>query len=164
MPQFEPQHLKLWTMPQHYAGAVWPGYYSSGVGRSRDSSDLEESNFACMLKDLGGESDTVIVVREGHWLVGWIEWIAIHQDDEKALRAADENMAALEAYPVLNEDDWSEREHETAQTIWRDCYTAKERIRYIRDNRSQFEFHDYADLLGCVRGRYFAGDAPELIG
>jgi hypothetical protein len=23
-------------------------------------------------------------VRETHWAVGWVEWIGIHQDDEKA--------------------------------------------------------------------------------
>jgi DNA invertase Pin-like site-specific DNA recombinase len=36
------------------------------VGQSRDSDCLEQSNFAVMLHELGGESDTVIVVRESH--------------------------------------------------------------------------------------------------
>lgn len=160
---FEPKHLKRWTMPQHYAGAVWPAYYSAGVGRSRDSDDLEESNFATMLRDLGGESDTVQVVRESHWAVGWVEWIAIHQDDERALAIADANKARLEDYPVLNEYDWTEREQETAHQIWKDCYRPKERIAYIREHRSQFDFCNFADLLGCARGNYFSGYASELI-
>lgn len=160
---FEPKHLKRWTMPDHYFGAVWPAYYSSGVGRSRDSDDLEESNFATMLKDLGGESETVQVVREGHWAVGWVEWIAIHQDDDKALQIADENMARLADYPVLDESDWSEREMESANAIWHDCYNAKERIAYIRKYRSQFDFHDMADLRAVVRGDYFNGYASELL-
>lgn len=103
METFEPSCLKRWTMPDHYAGAVWPGYFSSGVGLSRDSDALERSNFECMLKALGGESETVIVVREGHWAVGWVEWIAIHQDDGKALAIADDIKRGLEDYPVIDE-------------------------------------------------------------
>ena len=48
-----------------------------------------------MLTALGGETDTVIVVRETHWAVGWVEWIAIHQDDEKALKIADDITGKL---------------------------------------------------------------------
>lgn len=117
MTTFEPQNLKLWTMPQHYAGEVWPGYYVF-LSQNRDSDSLTRSNFTCGLKALGGESDTVQVVREGHWAVGWVEWIAIHQDDEQALQAADEIAAGLENYPVVNEDHWSELEWEEAQDYW----------------------------------------------
>lgn len=163
MLDYEPKNLKLWTMPANYAGEVWPAYYSAGVGQSRDSDDLEASNFAAMLKDLGGESETVVVVREGHWAVGWVEWIAIHQDDGKALQIADENVARLESYPVLDEDDWSERETESANSIWKDCYSVSERVAYMREHPGQFEFHDWADMRGCVRGDYFAGYASELI-
>lgn len=160
---YEPALLRRWTMPDHYFGETWPNYYSAGVGRSRDSDCLEESNFHTMLALIGGESDTVTVVRESHWAVGWVEWIAIHQDDTKALQAADEAKAGLEDYPVLNEDDWSERETKAANDVWKGCYSPAERIRYIRTHRSQFEFHNYADMLGCVRGDYFAGDASELL-
>ena len=160
---FEPKHLKRWSMPDSYFGAVWPAYYSAGVGQSRDSSCLEQSNFAAMVRELGGESDTVQIVRESHWAVGWVEWIAIHQDDEKALAIADEQIERLNDYPVLDESDFSEREHEEAAGIWRYCYNGKQRVEYIRKNRSQFEFHDYADLLGCARGKYFAGYDSELI-
>jgi hypothetical protein len=103
---FTPTHLKQWKVPRDYFGAQWSDYYDSGCRRSRDSNDLEESNFAAMLKDLGGESDTVIVVRDRHWAVGWVEWIAIHKDDEKALRIADENIERMEDYPFLDEDDY----------------------------------------------------------
>ena len=82
---YEPVNLRRRACFDHYAGAEWTQYYSSGVGQSRDSSALERSNFVCMLKALGGESDTVIMVREGHWAVGWIEWIAIHETDARAL-------------------------------------------------------------------------------
>ena len=159
----EYKHIKLWTMPSNYGGETWPDYYSSGVGQSRDSDALERSNFISMLALLGGESETVIVVREGHWAAGWVEWIAIHATDEKALAIADETKGALEDYSVINEDHWSELEHEEAQKVWTNCYDDKGRVEYIRKHRSQFEFHNYADLIGCARGRYFAGYASELL-
>jgi hypothetical protein len=114
---YEPKHLKLWTMPQHYAGEVWPGYYVF-LSQHRDSDSLTRSNFDCGLEAIGGESETVQVVREGHWAVGWVEWIAIHQDDEKALQIADEIKERLEDYPVVNEDHWSELEWNEAQDYW----------------------------------------------
>lgn len=108
---YEPEHLKLWTMPDYYAGEVWPGYYVF-LGQNRDSDSLTRSNFICALGRIGGESETVRVIRERHWACGWLEWIAIHQDDTKALKAADDVMRRLAAYPVVNEDHWSELEHE----------------------------------------------------
>jgi hypothetical protein len=161
---FEPKHLNRWTMPDSYFGEVWPNYYSSGCGRSRDSDTLEESNFQEMIKALGGETDTVLIVRESHWAVGWVEWIAIHQDDEKALQIADGIQERLKDYPVINEDAWSALEDERAQEVWTNCYSDSERVRYIREHRSQFEFRDYGDLIGCARGRYFVGYASELLG
>lgn len=160
---FEPQHLKRWAMPQHYAGQVWPDYFSSGVGQSRDSDCLERSNFACMLQALGGESETVIVVRESHWACGWVEWIAVHATDETALAIADDIKGKLDDYPVINEDHWSELESEEADQVWADCFNPTERIAYIRTHRYQFDFRDFADLLACVRGKYFAGYASELL-
>lgn len=160
---YEPKHIKLWTMPQNYFGETWPAYYSAGVGQSRDSDCLERSNFACMLDAVGGESETVIVVRESHWAVGWIEWIAIHDDNDAALKIADDIQERLANYPVIDEMHWSDLEHEEASQVWANCYSWQDRIEYIRKNRSQFEFRDMADLLGCVRGQYFAGYASELI-
>lgn len=164
---YVPKNLKRWTMPDSYFGATWNNHFSSGCGRSRDSDCLEESNFCTMLALLGGESDVVAVVRESHWAVGWVEWIAVEADgtpeSDKALQTADEAKERLADYPVLDENDLSEREQATADETWKNCYDWKERIAYIRRHSSQFEFHDYADMLGCVRGQFFNGYASELI-
>jgi len=160
---YQPENLKRWSLPSCYAGAEWREYFSSGIGQSQASDALERSNFVCMLEALGGETETVVIVRESHWVVGWVEWIAIHQDDDKALERADAIKAKLEDYPVINEDHWSRVEDEEAQEVWTHCYSARERVEYIRKHRSQFEFHDMRDLLGCVRGEYFAGYASELL-
>lgn len=132
---FEPKHLKLWKMPGSYFGAVWPAYYVF-LGQHRDSDSLTRSNFVCGLAALGGEDseETVVVVRESHWAVGWVEWIAIHQDNEAALRAADEVMESLEEYPIVNEDHWSELEWDEVSTYWEQM-SVRTRAEFCRDAR-----------------------------
>jgi hypothetical protein len=155
--------LKKWTMPDDYSGEVWPEYYVF-LGQNRDSDVLTRSNFESGLEAIGGEDgDLVVVVREGHWAVGWIEWIGIHQDAEDILKEADEILCALEDYPVVDDEHLSNLELEEAEEVWTNCYNEKERIKYIRDHRNQFEFRSFADMLGCVRGKYFCGYASELI-
>jgi len=109
--------LKRWEMPDSYFGAEWPEYFVF-LGQHRDSDALTRSNFECGLRELGGESETVIVVRERHWAVGWVEWIAIHESDVEAIIKADEMSCAIESYPVLDESHFSELEWDEAQTQW----------------------------------------------
>lgn len=150
---YQPERLERWTLPRDYFGAEWPDYYSAGVGRSRDSDCLEESNFYAMLAELGGESDTVHVVRESHWAVGWVEWIAIHESDEKALRAADRLRQSLDDYPVLDEEDHSRREWEECERVWSDCYSTGERVKYLRKQRCTAGFRE---LRAAVNGDWSA--------
>jgi len=166
--------MKLWTRPSNYIGATWDGWYVF-LGRNRDSDCLTNSNFEKGLEAVQSvmspdpvpgdpdEAATVLVVSENHWAVGWVEWIAIHESDKAAIAESERIESALESYPVLDEEDFSDREMNEANEVWRDCYNPLERIAYIRGHRGQFEFHDFADLLNCVRGNYFAGYASELI-
>jgi hypothetical protein len=160
---YEPKFLKRWTYPDNYAGKHWDGYYSAGFGQHRDSDCLARSNFRVALKALEAVSERIRRVRESHWAVGWVEWIAIPADDFAALKAADEMCAAVDSYPVLSDQDHSELEQEEADRFWRESFSPKERLAYIRKFRSQFDFRNFADLLGCVRGKYFAGYASELL-
>lgn len=150
---YQPIRLERWKLPKYYYGAEWPEYYSAGVGRSRDSDCGEESNFEAMLAGIGGESDTVHVVRESHFLCGWVEWIAIHESDEQALRAADAMQESLEDYPLLDEEDHSRREWEECERVWSDCYSVGERIRYLRKARCTTGFRD---LRAAVNGDWSA--------
>jgi hypothetical protein len=152
---YRPKNLERWRLPKYYAGAHWPEYYSAGVGRSRDSDCGEESNFDAMLGLLGGESPTVRIVREGHFLCGWVEWIAIYHLDEKALRAADAAVARLEDYPVLDEDDYCQREWDECERVWSDCYRERDRIKYLREHA-----HYPAETFGQLRAAV-AGDWSE---
>lgn len=155
--------LTKWTRPDSYIGPSWEGYYSAGFGQSRDSDALERSNFRIAWERISAASERVEKVRENHWAVGWVEWIAIPEDDTEAIRRAETLIEDRESYPVLDEDDFSNEEEQEAQEVWANCYSVKERIAYIRKYRRQFECRSLADLLGCVRGHYFAGYASELL-
>lgn len=163
MQTYTPKLLTRWTLPDSYFGPKWTKYYSSGFGHHRDSDCLSESNFYSCLKALGGESSTVIVVRECNWAVGWVEWIAIHEGDAKALEIADSLVKECQDYPVIDEADWSEREEEAATHLWSKCFDAKDRLEYIRANRDQFEFRSFGDIRAQIKGEYFGGYASELL-
>ena len=140
---YEPHTLQRWTLPDCYMGANWPNHYSAGIGQNRDSSALDRSNFAAMLTALGGESDIVTVVRESHWAVGWVEWIAIEADgsaeSDTALQIADELAASLEDYPVLDENAWSELEWEEAACHW-DRLSPRDRVQWAMEIRKRYHW------------------------
>jgi len=147
--------VKEWTHPECYMGATWEGWYGAGFGQSRDSDVLEASNFAVASKALlalaGDFEDetTVQVVREGHWAVGWVEWIAIHSTNQTALTKARELCDRANDYPVLDEEDFSRREDEECEQIWRECYSASERLDYLR--RHSYTAASLGDVLQAVR-------------
>lgn len=113
---YQPQHLKRWEYPQNYSGASFNDYYRTGIGQSRDSECIERANFAAMLEKLGGESETVVVSRCGHWAVGWVEAIYIHESDTDKLKLADAIMADFEEYPVVDDDTLSKVEADELQS------------------------------------------------
>lgn len=133
------------------------------VSQTRDSGPLAQSNFDACLEALGGESDTVEVHRFGHWGPGWFEIIVIDPADTEKVEIAEDIERALENYPVLDDVDFSEREHSEANEVWANCYNNIERINYIRENRRQFDFHNFEDLMRCAKGQYFCGYASELL-
>jgi hypothetical protein len=156
-----PTNLKLWNS-EYFVGRDWPNTYISGVSQSRDSNALERSNFECMLRELGGESDTVTVVHEQHSDVGWIEWIAIKTDDDFSLKIADEIIEALKNYPTIDKGHYRSLVYDDATHIWRDCYSVLKRLVYILKHRDQFEFSDYKDMIGCIQGKWCNGYVKVL--
>jgi hypothetical protein len=132
------------------------------VGQSRDSDCLERSNFETALAILGGESDDVRVERFDHWAVGWIEEVYVRPDSE-AYKIAVDIEKRLQNYPVLDEEDYCQKEYEEASEVWANCYNETERVKYIRENRSQFDFNDFAELRAVIKGKYFNGYASDLL-
>jgi hypothetical protein len=138
----------------------------------RDSDALARSNFRCFkqaldalpeVKEWQGEFTPVQIERSSHWAVGWVDYIVVDPACKATVELAEQLREKLENYPVLDDDDFSREESDEAHEIWQNCYDAQERIDYIRKHHSQFEFRGFADLLGCVRGKYFTGYASELI-
>jgi hypothetical protein len=122
------------------------------LGRHRDSSLLEKSNFERGLELVGGESDTVMIVRESHWAFGWVEWIAIHQSDDAALREADEIMGALECYPVVDDEHYSHMQFDATVDYWQSspvpdrmdiCRDADVSVFAARRDRIEQDVFDY---------------------
>lgn len=139
-------------------------WFVAPVILTRDSLCQEESNFSVFSKILSedAEKEDWEVHRFGHWACGWFEIILV-KPGTKAMSEAETVETRLKNYPILDESDLSEREMEAANQVWTECYNDKQRIKYIRENRSQFDFHDFKDLLACARGRYFNGLSNELL-
>lgn len=150
--------LTRWTMPKDYFGEEWPEYFAF-LGQHRDSECLGRANFTAGLDALGGESDTVIVVRENHWAVGWVEWIAIHETDTDSLAKASSLNAALEDYPVLDEGLFSKLENEECALTW-ECFDAKDRTEYLRKHLNTIK-GNFRQLLVAVKGSWY--DAANLL-
>lgn len=146
----------------NYLGSIPDKQWLVVLTHNRDSDVLTESNWDCALERLGGESDTVEIFNFGHWACGWWEVLCVIEGSE-AHKLALEIESDLDSYPVLDEDDFSEREMNEANEVWEKCYNKKERLNYIRKFKNQFEFHDFKDLMCVIRGEYFNGYASELL-
>ena len=99
--------MEKWSRSDNYIGKTYYDYYVL-LSHSRDSGLVEESNFQSALKILGGESDTVKIIRSSHWAVGWIEMILIHESDKEAIIKGNEIEKALDNYTILDEDVFSD--------------------------------------------------------
>jgi len=108
--------MEKWKRSNNYMGEDYDEYYVL-EGHTRDSGVLDESNFYSALRMMGGESDTVIVVRFSHWGVGWVEAILIHESDVESVKKGNAISEALENYPILNEDDYTERMDEEVERL-----------------------------------------------
>lgn len=156
---YTPKHLRLWTRPDCYVGETWPNYYSAGFGQSRDSDVLERSNFEAVrraLSEVEPEGDKWQIVRERHWAVGWVDWIAIGDDCEcdELLRVADAAKAKVADYPILDEELYSEMENEECESIWQNCYNEGERLDYLREHVCR-EYLTFREVREAVRGEWY---------
>ena len=123
---YKPENLDAWTRPGSYAGPDWPEMFVF-LGQNRESSCLGRSNFEVAQARLGEipeptdwphDEQPWTVIRERHWLCGWVEWIGINRDAVAHLKAADEMESERQDYPVLDETHWGEKEHNEATEYW----------------------------------------------
>ena len=84
-------------------------------GKHRDSDLLQESNFDVALKELKRVSGkSVEVMHTNHWAVGWYDHIMVRTTAKKTMEKVLELCNRLDNYPILNEEDYSEREFNQA--------------------------------------------------
>ena len=134
------------------------------IGHHRDSDDLAESNWEVALQRLGGESETVVIVRFGHWAVGWVEELFIAPNSPQ-VAIAEDMLKELENYPVLDDEHFWEKERAHAEIVWQECYSQDERIKLMRKYPEEFDraFKNFGNLRNCVRGADFCGEASLVL-
>ena len=158
----ELKHLRKWKHPQNYVGVTWEDYYVF-LSQTRDSDALDRSNYIKGLEAIGGEDPEIVISTTAtHWAYGWIDTIYIHKDAHTVLEKADEIIDELDNYPVIDEEHYCLLEHEEATTVWKDCYTPKERIEFYRKHEPHW--YSFKELLQSVRtGNEFCGFASDLL-
>ena len=141
-----------WEHPQYYFGFSPEGDYLI-ASKDRDSDILSESNYSVALNILTdavkGESaecqeerdengyiirpDWVYEWRARCSLVGWIDYLMVRKDaPESVLIAAAEIVSSLADYPVLSDDDYSDRKYQAVERYWEEM-SLKERIEWCKD-------------------------------
>jgi hypothetical protein len=126
-----------WDSRENYMGQTkFPGLYVVMV-KTRDSDILTESNWKTALERLkpfenDGEEGGFQTVRFGHWACGWIEYLCVSDDSPGAIAEGNAIAEAIESYPVLDEEEFSQMEDEEVCRVWNDCYNLRERVDLCR--------------------------------
>lgn len=122
--------LTEWTRAENYGGQTWYGWYLAPCILTRDSECIERSNWAAQwdalkphiheddirVSDNDGEDvPSVLIVRNGHWACGWLEFVAIHPSNAECMAIAEGLKAQLQDYPLLDEDSYSVMQWEEAE-------------------------------------------------
>ena len=128
-------------------------------GHNRDSELLTESNWDAqlsMLREIDPDGNDHFDARFGHWANGWFEIVLVRPGSPCETKAQ-EIGDALESYPVLDEEDWSNREWEEMDRIWREM-SVSERYNMIADIRKKCEHwgdRNLAPSIFAARRDYF---------
>jgi hypothetical protein len=96
----------------YFGGRPEPGFMSGGFAVHRDSDPLEQSNHAIAAERYRAAGVDVQVDPFNHWAVGWVDYLTV-PITPAAIRVLRELTDAYDAYPALDEDDWSQREWES---------------------------------------------------
>mgnify|MGYP003117738496 CR=1 FL=1 len=147
------------------------------VTRNRDSGPAEESNWETALKMLDPDDDCEDMETHSfnHWACGWFE-IIIVKPGTKAAEVAEDIESALADYPLLGDEDCSEREWEAHSTsveeelnriAWKHDGEVSEDCDYGRlCDALGWDYHgrspDDDDILNClVEHGWFVPDEEE---
>lgn len=166
-------------------------YVGQTLGHSRDSDTLEESNYQAVLRDLSalaeflhpGEGvEWVYEHGASHWLVGWVENVAVRVLVDPTAGVAADNLTPefiavtniavelRESYPVYDESHYSDLESEAHYELWTNCTWPDFKSSNSEDDRAyendqpgtDVEYLDSVDIdaLCSEVGNYASEDDP----
>lgn len=119
------EHLTPYTYPQNYVGESYYGTYTI-YGIHRESSLLEQSNFYVlyarlseMITNMNLDENLLQITRANHFAFGWVDTLRLSmQAPDFLLILADSLLGAIEQYPILSEDDYSQRQDAAIREYW----------------------------------------------
>jgi hypothetical protein len=127
---------RAWRRPPDYGGFNPEGDYVICT-QNRDSSILEQTNYKGVYRLLECTADVDAPVydwRAGHWAVGWVEYLMVSRNAPACiLREAAQILEALDGYPVLDDEAYSNAQFNAVYDYWESMPIA-ERVDYCRDS------------------------------
>lgn len=148
------------------------------ITRDTPEGSIDDSNWHALIKALKAadpEGEDYETHTFNHWGPGWFE-IVIVRPGSKAARCAEEIEGALADYPVIDDMDYAEREHEACYEDWGRSYGASryaadvvgaafelsdstiERLRKV-DHDGNGRFLEFLNRFDAIETAY-EGDAP----
>jgi hypothetical protein len=98
------------------------GWMSGGFGQHRDSDALERSNFETARRIYTDAGVQTAADAFNHWAVGWVEELVV-PITTASVRILEELRARIDSYPVLDDEDFSEREWQENHPGDGHCYS-----------------------------------------
>lgn len=132
--------LRTWNTPASYFGFNPVGDYVV-LTKNRDSGLLDQSNWDVAVKRLNAIEDktenpdaSVYTWVANHWACGWVEYLMVSKDAPIDIIAIAENICSeIEAYPVLDENDYSNRQSDAVSEYWASL-SISERVELCQEN------------------------------
>jgi hypothetical protein len=133
--------MEKWS-GENYIGKRYNEYYILYT-HNRDSGPLDESNFDSIKKILDEKKAVYEIVSFNHWLCGWVEEILIHESEKDSLIIGNDILKQLDDYPVIDEEDWSNRENDLFYESFND-WGYKDALSALAD-KFNLEIYDYKE-------------------
>ena len=145
MHPIEHHEASAWKHPSNYYGFSPIGDYVV-MSRHRDSDLLTNTNWQVARESLQAEPmdygssgnvpadrPNVYHWRAHHWAVGWVEYLTVRADAPDSVKTqAGELLCSLAAYPILNEERYSDAELTAVHDYWAQC-SIQDRMNYLRE-------------------------------
>lgn len=112
---------------------VWA---ATPIFKHRDSCLMERTNFDGILKELGdqvGEEGPFDVLHSSHWGCGWVDQLIVDTSNEGAIERLKGIVGFLEAYPVWDDEAYSEARSEAERKEYGDWMILDLRNMWVED-------------------------------